>query len=90
MGGDPCPRFASRPGAAARQAWVLFALVSGQALLGILTLVYVVPIDIALTHQFGATIVLISATIHAYDLHGGPERPISPLRECKRRDSSSA
>ncbi|MEW6256856.1 MAG: COX15/CtaA family protein [Pseudomonadota bacterium] len=58
-------------GAAARQAWILFALVSLQAALGILTLVYVVPIDIALTHQFGATIVLIYATLHLCDLSRG-------------------
>lgn len=71
-------------GAAARQAWVLFALVSGQALLGILTLVYVVPIDIALTHQFGATIVLISATIHAYDLARRPRETDQPLARMQK------
>lgn len=55
-------------GTAARQAWLVLALVSAQAVLGILTLVFVVPIDIALTHQFGATLVLIAATIHVGDL----------------------
>lgn len=55
-------------GGAARQAWVLFALVTAQAALGILTLLFVVPIDIALTHQFGATLVLIAATVHVTDL----------------------
>ncbi len=55
-------------GWAARQAWGLFALVSAQALLGILTLLFVVPLDLALAHQFGATIVLIAATVHACDL----------------------
>ncbi|QRG09768.1 COX15/CtaA family protein [Xanthobacter dioxanivorans] len=51
-------------GAVARRAWLLFALVSAQAMLGILTLVYQVPIDLALAHQFGATVVLIAATVH--------------------------
>ena len=51
-------------------AWLLFGLVSAQAALGILTLVYLVPLDLALTHQFGATLVLIVATIHAVDSGG--------------------
>ncbi|TCT00951.1 COX15/CtaA family protein [Aquabacter spiritensis] len=55
-------------GAAASQSVLLFALVSGQAALGILTLVLVVPLDIALAHQFGAAVVLIAATLHAVDL----------------------
>lgn len=55
-------------GFAASQAWILFALMSAQAALGILTLVFVVPLDIALTHQFGATMVLIAATLHVGDL----------------------
>ncbi|MEP9353454.1 COX15/CtaA family protein [Xanthobacter sp. KR7-65] len=55
-------------GRAARRAWVLFALVTGQALLGILTLVHQVPIDMALAHQFGATAVLIFTVVHAYGL----------------------
>lgn len=59
-------------GGAARQAWMLFALVTLQACLGILTLVYVVPIDIALAHQFGATLVLVYATIHLSDLERRP------------------
>ncbi|MGU3493737.1 COX15/CtaA family protein [Xanthobacteraceae bacterium A53D] len=55
-------------GMAAKGAWLLAALVAAQGLLGILTLIYVVPIDIALAHQFGATIVLIAATLHACDV----------------------
>ena len=55
-------------GWAALQAWGLFGLVSAQALLGILTLLLVVPLDLALAHQFGATVVLIVATVHACDL----------------------
>ncbi|MFG1464636.1 COX15/CtaA family protein [Xanthobacter sp. DSM 24535] len=69
----------------AREAWGVFALVCCQALLGILTLVFVVPMDIALTHQFGAAVVLIAATLHASDLArsghlavsaGVPARPV--------------
>lgn len=55
-------------GAAGRQAFVLFALVTAQATLGILTLLLEVPIDLALTHQFVATLVLIAATVHVTDL----------------------
>ncbi|MEW6121083.1 MAG: COX15/CtaA family protein [Pseudomonadota bacterium] len=60
-------------GGAARQAWILFGLVSLQAALGIFTLLLVVPIDIALAHQFGATVVLIYATHHLCDLTRRPE-----------------
>lgn len=59
-------------GRAAKRAWVLFALVTAQATLGILTLIHQVPIDIALAHQFGATIVLIFAVVHVSGL-GAPE-----------------
>ena len=51
-------------GAVVRRALLLVGLVSGQAFIGIMTLLHQVPIDIALAHQFGATIVLIAATIH--------------------------
>lgn len=57
-------------GAAARGAWWLFALVTVQAMLGILTLVHQVPIDLALAHQLGATVVLIAATLHLSSLTG--------------------
>ncbi|OYX14788.1 MAG: heme A synthase [Rhizobiales bacterium 32-66-8] len=57
-------------GTGVSQAWILFALVSAQAVVGILTLLFVVPLDLALTHQFGAAVVLIAATLHACDLSG--------------------
>ncbi|WP_127089434.1 COX15/CtaA family protein [Aquabacter cavernae] len=63
-----------RGGPAARQAWILLGLVTLQAALGILTLLYVVPIDIALAHQFGATVVLVYATQHWCDLTAVPAR----------------
>lgn len=63
---------ARRAGGAARQrALLIFGLVACQAMLGILTLIHQVPIDIALTHQFGATIVLIAATVHLVRLREG-------------------
>lgn len=61
-------------GRVARGAAILFGLVTAQATLGILTLIHQVPIDIALTHQFGAAIVLIAATLHAADLAGAGHR----------------
>lgn len=51
-------------GAVSRRALLILALVSAQASLGIMTLVHQVPIDIALAHQFGATLVLIAVTVH--------------------------
>ena len=50
---------ASRAGpAVVRGAWWLVAAISVQAVLGILTLLYQVPIDLALTHQAMAIVVL--------------------------------
>lgn len=48
----------------ARRAWVLFVLLLGQAAIGIATLLMMVPLDVALTHQAFAMIVLIFATAH--------------------------
>ncbi len=47
-----------------RAALGLALLVSLQATLGIATLLMVVPLDVALTHQFGAMIVLIATVVH--------------------------
>jgi heme a synthase len=55
-----------------RSAHVLFGLVFLQAVIGILTLIYVVPIDIALAHQFGALVVLGWAVSHAGTFAGQP------------------
>ncbi|MFS8038297.1 COX15/CtaA family protein [Xanthobacter sp. AM11] len=65
-------------GVVARRAWVLFALVSAQALLGILTLVLQVPMDLALAHQFGATVVLIAATLHRAAMAGADTGRLAP------------
>jgi cytochrome c oxidase assembly protein subunit 15 len=48
----------------ARRAWLLVALVLVQAGLGVATLLLMVPLDVALTHQIVAMAVLIFATAH--------------------------
>jgi cytochrome c oxidase assembly protein subunit 15 len=58
------------PGSAeAGRASVLFAVVVVQAVLGILTLVHVMPIGLALAHQAMAMVVLALATIHTARAH---------------------
>ncbi len=49
---------------ASRRALLLAALITAQAVLGILTLLHVTPLPLALLHQFGAVIVLVTATVH--------------------------
>jgi len=56
---------ASRAGTAVvRGAWWLVAAISVQAVLGILTLLHQVPIDLALTHQAMAIVVLTLVIVH--------------------------
>jgi heme a synthase len=50
--------------AMALRAAVLFALITLQAMLGVLTLLYDVPLWLALGHQVGAIVVLVVATVH--------------------------
>lgn len=60
---------AARYGAAAwRGALALALVVLGQAALGIVTLLWNVPLSLALAHQLVAFLVLIVATIHAQNL----------------------
>jgi len=59
-------------------AFVLFAAVSLQAVLGIATLLLHVPISIALLHQAVAMLVLTAATVHAASLIPGPSKARSP------------
>ncbi|MBN9242779.1 MAG: COX15/CtaA family protein [Mesorhizobium sp.] len=47
-----------------RRAWVLFGLVTVQAAIGVSTLLMQAPMDVALTHQVVAIVVLIFATAH--------------------------
>ncbi len=53
---------------ASREAWILFALITAQAVLGILTLLYAVPFTLGLAHQAGAVVVLAYASYHAAKL----------------------
>ena len=53
------------PVAAARGAAVVFALVTMQAMLGVVTLIHGAPLRLALAHQVGAIVVLVAATVHA-------------------------
>jgi len=57
---------AVRAGAAA-----LALLVLVQAALGIATLLWHVPLPLALAHQAGAVVVLVAATLHAHNLVAG-------------------
>lgn len=67
-------------GDVSKGAWALLALVGAQATLGILTLVNMVPLDLALSHQFGATLVLIAATVHAGDVARARPEPLTRPR----------
>ncbi len=63
----------SRAGAAAVSgAWWLAAVIALQATLGILTLLYQVPMDLALAHQAAAIAVLTLAVAQAERLAGRP------------------
>jgi cytochrome c oxidase assembly protein subunit 15 len=54
-----CDAVTSRAGTAVvRGAWLLVAAIVVQAMLGVLTLLYQVPVDLALTHQAMAIVVL--------------------------------
>ena len=52
----------------ALRAAVLFAFVTGQAMLGVVTLLSVSPLGLSLLHQAGAVAVLVAATVHQYRL----------------------
>ena len=55
-------------GPAETHALALAALVTIQAVLGILTLIHQVPIGLALMHQAGAVLVLTLAVVHVQRL----------------------
>jgi cytochrome c oxidase assembly protein subunit 15 len=48
----------------AGRAAMLFALISAQAILGIITLLHVSPLSLSLLHQAGAVVVLVAAAVH--------------------------
>lgn len=53
---------------ASREALKLFVLISAQAALGIVTLLYAVPLALGLAHQAGAVVVLAYASYHTAKL----------------------
>jgi cytochrome c oxidase assembly protein subunit 15 len=55
-------------GVTRRGAVILMLVIVGQAALGIFTLLWNVPIALALAHQLVAMLVLILATVHAANL----------------------
>lgn len=71
----------SRAGAAVVGAWWLVAAITLQATLGILTLLHQVPIDLALTHQAVAIVVLTLAVFQAERLAGRRVAYAAALRE---------
>jgi cytochrome c oxidase assembly protein subunit 15 len=81
---------AARRGAAARSGALALALfVGAQAALGIVTLLWNVPVSLALAHQLAAFLVLIVATIHAQNLQTAAFRmrhsaPTAAMPECMR------
>lgn len=52
------------------QAWLIFIVVTGQAIVGILTLLWAVPLDLALYHQFGVLVVLAASVWYLRTLKG--------------------
>jgi heme a synthase len=63
----------ARGTAAARPAVVLLITVSVQAVIGILTLIHLVPISLALLHQLGALGVIAHAVSNVQRFRDGPE-----------------
>ena len=53
-------------------AMLVFAAVTAQAFIGVATLVSLVPLGLALTHQAGALIVLVAALVHCATLSARP------------------
>ncbi|NNE24357.1 MAG: COX15/CtaA family protein [Rhizobiales bacterium] len=65
------------PEAAKNPAWVMVAIVIVQVVLGIATLLAVVPLSLALMHQAGAFLLLAAAIWHLHS-SAAPERRASP------------
>lgn len=63
-----------------RRAGALAGLVLVQAALGIATLLNVVPLPLALAHQFGAVAVLSLAVVHLRELTMRPQTTVGPGR----------
>ncbi len=71
---------------AARRSLALAGLVGAQAVLGIVTLLLVVPIWAGLLHQAFAMVVLVMAVVHRQRLSAGVERGVE--RDALERDPS--
>ena len=69
-----------KKGPAARSAFVLFGLMALQVALGVLTLLWRVPLSIALLHQAGAMLVLTAATVHAALVTSRASPPLIPAQ----------
>ena len=67
----------TRRGVAWRGALTLFVAVTLQAVLGIATLLWVVPLPLALSHQATAIVVLTVAVVHAAQMTWRPRDPRS-------------
>jgi len=65
----------SGPFPPALRAAVLFALVTAQAMLGVVTLLWSLPLALSLLHQAGAVAVLVAAAVHAARLAPQAARP---------------
>jgi heme a synthase len=65
----------SGPLPAASRGAVLLALVTAQAILGIVTLLWISPLWLSLLHQAGAVAVLIAATVHLARMSPQAARP---------------
>jgi cytochrome c oxidase assembly protein subunit 15 len=71
--------FQARGTETAKSAKVLFGMVLGQAVLGIWTLLEIVPISLALAHQFGALAVIGHAVANVQRLTASAEVRSEPL-----------
>jgi heme a synthase len=69
-----------KSGAARLGAFVLFAAVTLQAALGILTLIWHVPLPLALAHQALAMLVLTVASLHAANVVVLARTPLIPAQ----------
>jgi cytochrome c oxidase assembly protein subunit 15 len=63
------------PFAPAAGAAVIFALVMGQAMLGVVTLLWMAPLWLSLLHQAGAVVVLVAVTVHLARMTLQPAKP---------------
>jgi cytochrome c oxidase assembly protein subunit 15 len=63
------------PDPVAAQASIIFALVTAQAVLGVVTLLQASPLPLALAHQAGAVLVLVAATVHLARMAPQAARP---------------